>query len=139
MPIVILDRQIRDIIKRFLQVKNTVAWVETTAGLLQYIADDKCIIATVEKFPFAMLRSSDERKDKKCGIIINETHRSQSDRKGSRMNLTVSAQTSDDDADNEDKINAMMERFRLLQGTSCFAFTAIPEIKTLETFGGHLC
>ena len=135
----ILDRQIRDIIKRFMQVRNTVARVKTTAGLSQHIADDKRIITTVEKVPFAMLRFSDEHKGEKYGIIIDEAHRGQGGRKGPRMNLTVSAQTSVDDADNEDKINAMMERCRLSQSTSCFAFTAMPEIKALEAFDGHLC
>ncbi len=51
------------------------------------------------------------------------------------MNLALSGLASDDEMDNEDKINAMMEGRKLLQNASYFAFTATPKNKTLETFG----
>ena len=51
------------------------------------------------------------------------------------MNLALSGLASDDEMDNEDKINAMMEGRKLLGNASYFAFTATPKNKTLETFG----
>lgn len=51
------------------------------------------------------------------------------------MNLALSGLASDDELDNEDKINAMMEGRKLLGNASYFAFTATPKNKTLETFG----
>ena len=51
------------------------------------------------------------------------------------MNLALSGLASDDEMDNEDKINAMMEGRKLLPNASYFAFTATPKNKTLETFG----
>ena len=51
------------------------------------------------------------------------------------MNLALSGLASDDEMDNEDKINAMMEGRKLLNNASYFAFTATPKNKTLETFG----
>ena len=41
----------------------------------------------------------------------------------------------DDEADNEDKINAMMEGRKLVSSASYFAFTATPKNKTEEMFG----
>lgn len=51
------------------------------------------------------------------------------------MNLALSGLASDDDADNEDKINAMMEGRKLVSSASYFAFTATPKNKTEEMFG----
>ena len=51
------------------------------------------------------------------------------------MNLALSGLASEDEMDNEDKINAMMEGRKLLTNASYFAFTATPKNKTLETFG----
>ena len=49
----ILDKQIRDTIKQFMQVKNTVAWAEYSRDLRQAIQDGKRIIVTTnEKFPY---------------------------------------------------------------------------------------
>ena len=51
------------------------------------------------------------------------------------MNLALSGLASDDETDNEDKINIMMEGRKLLKNASYFAFTATPKNKTLEVFG----
>lgn len=51
------------------------------------------------------------------------------------MNLALSGLATDEDADNEDKINAMMEGRKLVPTSSYFAFTATPKNKTLEVFG----
>lgn len=51
------------------------------------------------------------------------------------MNLALSGLATDDDADNEDTINAMMEGRKLVSSASYFAFTATPKNKTEEMFG----
>lgn len=68
-------------------------------------------------------------------VIIDEAHSGQSGRNSAQMNLALSGLASEDEMDNEDKINAMMEGRKLLTNASYFAFTATPKNKTLETFG----
>lgn len=131
----VLDRQIRDTIKQFMQVANTVAWAESASDLSQHIADGKrIVVTTVEKFPYALPKLSEEHRDRKFGIIIDEAHQGQSGRNAAQMNLALSVELPDGEADNEDKIHAMMAGRRLLTSASYFAFTATPKNKTLETF-----
>lgn len=52
---VVLDKQIRDNIKQFMQVSNTVAWAEHSSDLRKAIqAGKRIIITTMEKFPFVL-------------------------------------------------------------------------------------
>lgn len=132
----ILDKQIRDTIKQFMQVANTVAWAEHSGDLRKAITDGKrIIVTTTEKFPYVVPEIGAEHKDNRFTIIIDEAHSGQSGRNSAQMNLALSGLASDDEMDNEDKINAMMEGRRLLNNASYFAFTATPKNKTLETFG----
>ena len=132
----ILDKQIRDTIKQFMQVGSTVAWAEHASDLTKSIADGKrIIVTTIEKFPFTLPQIGAEHKDKRFAIIIDEAHSGQSGRNSAQMNLALSGLATDDDMDNEDKINAMMEGRKLLKNASYFAFTATPKNKTLEIFG----
>lgn len=132
----ILDKQIRDTIKQFMQVANTVAWAEHSGDLRKAITDGKrIIVTTIEKFPYVVPEIGAEHKDNRFAIIIDEAHSGQSGRNSAQMNLALSSLASDDEMDNEDKINAMMEGRRLLNNASYFAFTATPKNKTLETFG----
>lgn len=133
----ILDKQIRDTIKQFMQVANTVAWAEHAADLRKAIADGKrIIVTTIEKFPYIVPEIGAEHKENRFAIIIDEAHSGQSGRNSAQMNLALSGGlASDDEMDNEDKINAMMEGRKLLINASYFAFTATPKNKTLETFG----
>ena len=132
----ILDKQIRDTIKQFMQVSNTVAWAEHSGELRQSITSGKrIIVTTIEKFPFIVPEIGAEHKDHKFAIIIDEAHSGQSGRNSAQMNLALSGLATDEEADNEDKINAMMEGRKLLTNASYFAFTATPKNKTLETFG----
>ena len=132
----ILDKQIRDTIKQFMQVSNTVAWAEHSGELRQSItAGKRIIVTTIEKFPFIVPEIGAEHKDHKFAIIIDEAHSGQSGRNSAQMNLALSGLATDEEADNEDKINAMMEGRKLLTNASYFAFTATPKNKTLETFG----
>lgn len=132
----ILDKQIRDNIKQFMQVANTVAWAEHSDELRKAIqSGKKIIITTVEKFPYIVPDIGAQHKRNRFAIIIDEAHSGQSGRNSAQMNLALSGVTIDDEADNEDKINAMVEGRKLLANASYFAFTATPKNKTLETFG----
>ena len=132
----ILDKQIRDTIKQFMQVSNTVAWAEHSGDLTKAIKDGKrIIVTTIEKFPYIVPQIGAAHKENRFAIIIDEAHSGQSGRNSAQMNLALSGLASDDEMDNEDKINAMMEGRKLLNNASYFAFTATPKNKTLETFG----
>ncbi len=132
----ILDKQIRDNIKQFMQVANTVAWAEHSGDLRDAIKDGKrIIITTIEKFPYVVPDIGAKHKNNKFAVIIDEAHSGQSGRNSAQMNLALSGLASDGEMDNEDKINAMMEGRKLLTNASYFAFTATPKNKTLETFG----
>lgn len=132
----ILDKQIRDNIKQFMQVAKTVEWAEHAGELRQAITNGKrIIVTTIEKFPYVLPEIGAEHKDHKFAIIIDEAHSGQSGKNSAQMNLALSGLASDDEMDNEDKINAMMEGRKLLNNASYFAFTATPKNKTLETFG----
>lgn len=132
----ILDKQIRNTIKQFMQVKNTVVWAEHSGDLRKAIQDGKrIIITTVEKFPYIVTEIGQEHKNNRFAIIIDEAHSGQSGRNSAQMNFALSGLASEEEMDNEDKINAMMEGRKLLTTASYFAFTATPKNKTLEMFG----
>lgn len=132
----ILDKQIRDNIKQFMQVANTVAWAEHSGDLRKAIQDGKrIIVTTIEKFPYVVPDIGASHKQNRFAVIIDEAHSGQSGRNSAQMNLALSGLASEDEMDNEDKINAMMEGRKLLTNASYFAFTATPKNKTLETFG----
>lgn len=132
----ILDKQIRDTIKQFMQVKNTVVWAQHSGDLKKAIQDGKrIIITTVEKFPYISQEIGQEHINNHFAIIIDEAHSGQSGRNSANMNLALSGMASDDEMDNEDKINAIVEGRRLVKTASYFAFTATPKNKTEEVFG----
>ncbi|WP_461810761.1 type I restriction endonuclease subunit R [Faecalimonas sp.] len=132
----ILDKQIRDNIKQFMQVANTVAWAEHSGDLRKSIQGGKrIIITTVEKFPYVVPDIGAIHKENHFAVIIDEAHSGQSGRNSANMNLALSGLATGDEVDNEDRINAMMEGRKLLTNASYFAFTATPKNKTLETFG----
>ena len=132
----ILDKQIRNTIKQFMQVKNTVVWAEHSGDLRKAIQDGKrIIISTIEKYPYIISEIGQGHKDNKFAVIIDEAHSGQSGRNSANMNLALSGMATDDSADNEDRINAMMEGRKLVSSASYFAFTATPKNKTEEMFG----
>ena len=132
-----LDKQIRDTIKQFMQVSNTVAWAEHSGDLSKAIAGGKkIIITTVHKFPFILESIGTEHKGRKFAIIIDEAHSSQSGNMSAKMNVALSGDYVPDDEDSaEDKINKLIEGRKMLTNASYFAFTATPKNKTLEMFG----
>lgn len=132
----ILDKQIRDTIKQFMQVKNTVVWAQHSGDLKKAIQDGKrIIITTVEKFPYISQEIGQEHINNHFAIIIDEAHSGQSGRNSANMNLALSGMASENEMDNEDKINAIVEGRKLVKTASYFAFTATPKNKTEEVFG----
>lgn len=132
----ILDKQIRNTIKQFMQVKNTVVWAQHSRDLKKAIQDGKrIIITTVEKFPYISQEIGQEHTNNHFAIIIDEAHSGQSGRNSANMNLALSGMASDNEMDNEDKINAIVEGRKLVKTASYFAFTATPKNKTEEVFG----
>lgn len=132
----ILDKQICDTIKQFMQVKNTVVWAQHSGDLKKAIQDGKrIIITTVEKFPYISQEIGQEHINNHFAIIIDEAHSGQSGRNSANMNLALSGMASDNEMDNEDKINAIVEGRKLVKTASYFAFTATPKNKTEEVFG----
>lgn len=132
-----LDKQIKNTIKQFMQVSNTVGHAESSGDLKRLISQGKkIIITTVHKFPYILDEIGTEHKGNKFAIIIDEAHSSQSGSMSAKMNMALSGEyTNDDEETVEDKIIKMMEGRKMLKNASYFAFTATPKNKTLEIFG----
>ena len=132
----ILDKQIRDTIKQFAQVKATVGHAEHSGDLRQFIAaGKKIIITTVQKFPFVLDEIGSEHAGRRFAILIDEAHSGQGGRTALAMNRALAGSEDDEDESTEDRINTLMEARKLLPNASYFAFTATPKNKTLELFG----
>ena len=131
-----LDKQIRNTIKQFMQVSNTVGWAKDASTLKELMDEGKKIIITiVHKFQFILDAITEDYKNKKFAIIIDEAHSSQNGSLAAKMNIVVSGNVYDDDDLLEDKINTLIEGKKMAKNASYFAFTATPKNKTLEMFG----
>jgi type I restriction enzyme, R subunit len=138
----VLDKQLRDNIKRFAQVSSVVGAVtEGSAQLRKFLEQGKkIIITTVQKFPFVLDEIGDSHRDRKFAIIIDEAHSSQGGRTASKMNMVLSEPSAEYGSfespdDIEEAINKIITSRRMLTNASYFAFTATPKNKTLEIFG----
>jgi type I restriction enzyme, R subunit len=138
----VLDKQLRDNIKRFAQVSSIVGAVtEGSAQLRTFIQQGKkIIITTVQKFPFVLDEIGDSHRDRKFAIIIDEAHSSQGGRTASKMNMvlaepSVEYGSFESPEEIEDAINHIITSRKMLSNASYFAFTATPKNKTLEIFG----
>jgi type I restriction enzyme R subunit len=132
-----LDKQIKNTIKQFMQVSNTVGHAESSGDLKKLITQGKkIIITTVHKFPYILDEIGTSHKGSEFAIIIDEAHSSQSGSMSAKMNMALSGEyTNEDEETVEDKIIKMMEGRKMLKNASYFAFTATPKNKTLEMFG----
>jgi type I restriction enzyme, R subunit len=131
-----LDRQIKDTIKSFTSISNTVAHAEHSSDLKDAIKEGKkIIITTIQKFPFIFEDIEKIQKGRRFAIIIDEAHSSQSGNMSAKMNAVLSNIVFSDDDDSEDIVNKLIESRKLLPNASYFAFTATPKNKTLELFG----
>jgi type I restriction enzyme R subunit len=137
----ILDKQIRDTIRQFVQVGSTVGAVtEGSQQLRQFIeSGKKIIITTVQKFPFILDEIASLQRTKNFAVIIDEAHSSQGGKASAALSmaLSVAGEKGEDETD-EDIINRLVESRKLLPNASYFAFTATPKAKTLELFGEPL-
>lgn len=139
----ILDKQIRETIRRFAQVSSIIGAVKDGEGaskttqLSKFLKEGKkIIIATVQTFPFVLDSIGEEHRGKKFAIIIDEAHSSQGGRTAAAMSMALSEGGMEQEEDTtEDKINRIIESRKLLPNASYFAFTATPKNKTLEMFG----
>lgn len=147
----VLDKQIRDNIKQFQQVKGVVeAITEGSKQLKQALEEGKkIIITTIQKFPYIVEDISD-LPGINFAIIIDEAHSSLSGQMARKLNETLSKvqdeeelesdikdydEDESDDVTGEDLIRVLVKSRKLLPNASYFAFTATPKNKTLELFG----
>lgn len=155
----VLDKQIRENIKQFAQVKRLVeaitgnandiklldpsetSFSKSTHMRLALAHNKRVIICTVQTFPF-VLKAVQDMSAKRIAFIIDEAHSSQSGDAAASMNALFADQTlidlpkdEDGQISTEDLLNYLIEQRKMLKNASYFAFTATPKNKTLETFG----
>ena len=129
----LLDKQIRDDIKSFSEVKNILAPANSAKELKESLENGKkIIITTIQKFPFIVEGMSD-LSNKNFAVIIDEAHSSQSGFAHDKMNEAMGSQESDLDA--QDAIIQAMKSRKMKGNASYLAFTATPKAITLEKFG----
>lgn len=132
----LLDKQLRDNIKDFSEIKNIVAPALRSADLKAALENGKkIIITTIQKFPFIIDGISD-LSDKRFAVIIDEAHSGQSGQAHDNMNRAMGAGDMDlDEDDPQDRILAAMQSRKMRGNASYLAFTATPKATTLEKFG----
>lgn len=132
----LLDKQLRDNIKDFSEVKNIVAPALRSADLKSALENGKkIIITTIQKFPF-IIEGIADLSDKRFAVIIDEAHSGQSGSAHDNMNRAMGAGDQDpDENDPQDRILAAMQSRKMRGNASYFAFTATPKNTTLEKFG----
>ncbi|MAM12616.1 MAG: DEAD/DEAH box helicase [Rhizobiaceae bacterium] len=132
----LLDKQLRDNIKDFSEVKNIVAPALRSSDLRAALENGKkIIITTIQKFPFIIDGIAD-LSDKRFAVIIDEAHSGQSGSAHDNMNRAMGADGSEPDTeDAQDKILHAMQSRKMRGNASYLAFTATPKNATLEKFG----
>ena len=132
----LLDRQLRDNIKEFSEVKNIVAPAYSSKDLKDSLEQGKkIIITTIQKFPFIVDGIAD-LSEKRFAVIIDEAHSSQSGTTAGKMNQAMGMEKSDEEEDDaQDKILKAMKARKMKGNASYLAFTATPKNATLERFG----
>ena len=148
----LLDKQLRDNIKDFSEVKNIIAPAYSSKELKANLESGKKInITTIQKFPFIVDGIAD-LSDRCFAVIIDEAHSSQSGRAHDNMNeamgrknndnsnpardkATLAGSGEEEEPDVQDKILAAMQARKMRGNASYFAFTATPKNATLEKFG----
>ena len=128
----LLDKQLRDNIKAFSEVKNIITAAYKSSDLKGALeCGKKIIITTIQKFPFILDGISD-LSDKNFAVVIDEAHSSQSGSAHDKMNRAMGK---NDLEDNQDKILAAIQSRKMCGNASYLAFTATPKSITLEKFG----
>lgn len=128
----LLDKQLRDNIKEFSEVKNIVAPAHKSSELKSALENGKkIIITTIQKFPF-IVDGIEDLSEKRFAVIIDEAHSSQSGTAHDNMNRVMGQ---DEEEDDQDKILKAMKSRKMRGNASYLAFTATPKNTTLEKFG----
>jgi type I restriction enzyme R subunit len=132
----LLDKQLRENIKEFSQVKNIVAPAYSSRDLKESLEQGKkIIITTIQKFPFIVDGIAD-LSDKRFAVVIDEAHSSQSGTTAGKMNQAMGmGDTEEGEEDAQDKILKAMQARKMKGNASYLAFTATPKNATLERFG----
>jgi type I restriction enzyme R subunit len=131
----LLDKQLRDNIKEFSEVKNIVAPAHKSSELKSALeSGKKIIITTIQKFPFIIDGIAD-LSDKRFAVIIDEAHSSQSGSAHDNMNRAMGRAEVEEAEDAQDKILKAMQSRKMRGNASYLAFTATPKNTTLEKFG----
>lgn len=138
----LLDRQLRENIKEFSEVKNIIAPAYSSKDLKEGLEQGKkIIITTIQKFPFIVDGIAD-LSHKRFAVIIDEAHSSQSGTAAGKMNQAMggiqSPESDNEDPDQvdvQDKILEAMQSRKMRGNASYLAFTATPKNTTLERFG----
>ncbi|PKM10660.1 MAG: DEAD/DEAH box helicase [Gammaproteobacteria bacterium HGW-Gammaproteobacteria-3] len=132
----LLDKQLRENIKDFSEVKNIVAPAFKSSELKSALEQGKkIIITTIQKFPFIIDGIAD-LSDKRFAVIIDEAHSSQSGSAHDNMNRAMGkSEQADEELDVQDKILQAMQSRKMRGNASYLAFTATPKNTTLEKFG----
>jgi type I restriction enzyme R subunit len=127
----LLDKQLRDNIKDFSEVKNIVAPAFKSSELKAALeSGKKIIITTIQKFPF-IIDGLANLSNKRFAVIIDEAHSSQDGDTSGKMNAAMGF------VDDEivDKALRSIKARKMNPNASYFAFTATPKNSTLEKFG----
>jgi type I restriction enzyme R subunit len=135
----LLDRQLRDTIKEFSEVKNIIAPAYKSVDLKRALEQGKkIIVTTIQKFPFIIDGIAD-LSEKRFAVIIDEAHSSQSGTAHDNMNRAMGKDSENDEGfeDAQDKILHAMQSRKMRGNASYFAFTATPKNTTLEKFGNR--
>lgn len=131
----LLDKQLRENINDFSEVKNILAPAYRSKDLKESLEQGKrIIITTIQKFPFVVEEIAD-LGDKRFAVIIDEAHSSQSGSAADDLNRVIGNNNEEDDPDPQDKILEVMRTRKMRGNASYFAFTATPKNTTLEKFG----
>lgn len=132
----LLDKQLRENIRDFSEVRNIVAAAYSAKELKQNLESGKKInITTIQKFPFIVDGIAD-LSDKRFAVIIDEAHSSQSGSAADNLNRAMGNNgLEEEDPDPQDKILEAMRSRKMRDNASYLAFTATPKNTTLEKFG----
>ncbi len=135
----LLDKQLRENIKEFSEVKNIVAPAYKSSELKEALEQGKkIIITTIQKFPWIIDGIAD-LSDKRFAVIIDEAHSSQSGSAHDNMNRAMGKAEieNEEEMDAQDKILHAMASRKMRGNASYLAFTATPKNTTLEKFGNQ--
>jgi type I restriction enzyme R subunit len=128
----LLDKQLRENLREFSEVKNIIAPALRSSDLKQALEQGKkIIITTIQKFPW-IVDGIDDMAGKRFAVIIDEAHSSQDGSSHGTMNSVMGG---DEQDDTQEKILSAIKNSKMRGNASYFAFTATPKNSTLEKFG----